>query len=60
MKFVLSVLPFVFGIVSLIIGIYQIIIGRTWEVVLSMIYSIIFFTGGIIYNIKNKREQKNE
>ncbi len=60
MKFKLSILLFVFSAVSLIIGIYQIVNGRTWELVLSMIYSLMFFIGGMIDKTKNKKGQRNE
>ena len=55
MKFRLSILLFVFSAVSLIIAVYQIVNGKTWELVLSLIYTLMFFIGGIVDITKNKK-----
>lgn len=58
MKFNMSVLLFVFSFVSLSIAIFQFISDGKWEIVLSLIYSVMFFTGGMIYRSQNKKAEK--
>ncbi|MCG6915611.1 hypothetical protein LJE86_17010 [bacterium BMS3Abin03] len=55
MKSKIYMLLFVFSIISLIIAIYQFTKGSNLEAILSLVYSVVFFTVGII-NKNNLRK----
>lgn len=58
MKFNIPVLLFLFSAVSLLIGVFQFVNGEVWEPLLSLIYSLVFFAGGMIS--KPKKEKGKE
>ena len=53
MKSKIAILFFAFCIVSLIIAVFQFVKGETFETILSIIYSSVFFIGGVMYKSKN-------
>jgi predicted Na+-dependent transporter len=53
MKSKIAILFFAFCIVSLIIAVFQFVKGETFETILSIIYSSVFFIGGMMYKSKN-------
>lgn len=59
MKIKISGVLFAFGIISTGIAVYQFSIGHTTGAVLSLIYLVMFFTGGILYR-RTERSAKNE
>ena len=55
MKFNIVILLFSFSIISLLIGIFQFTEDRLWESGLSLVYSLAFFTGGMINKVRNSK-----
>ena len=49
------ILFFIFSIIALLIGVFQFISGETWEPLLSLFYSLVFFAGGIISRFKDSK-----
>lgn len=47
MKLNIPFLFFSFSLISLLIGVFQFIKGETWEPLLSLVYSLVFFAGGM-------------
>jgi hypothetical protein len=56
MKSKIHILLFAFSLIALIIGIFQFVKGETWEPILSLIYFLMFFVGGMVNFLKRKKE----
>jgi hypothetical protein len=56
MKHNIPILLFAFSIISLVIGIFQFTEGEIWEPVLSLVYSLVFFAGGMVSKPKNTKD----
>ena len=49
------ILFFIFSIIALLIGVFQLISGETWEPLLSLVYALVFFAGGMISRFKDSK-----
>jgi len=56
MKSKIHIMLFTFSAIAFFIGIYQFTKSETWEPILSLIYSLMFFIGGMVNNLRKKKE----
>jgi hypothetical protein len=51
----IPILFFLFSFIALIIGVFQFINGEIWEPLLSLVYALVFFAGGMISRFKDSK-----
>jgi len=57
MKTKLHILLFSFAVISFAIAIFQFVDQRIWDAGLSLVYSLVFFIGGMMGRSENKKKE---